>query len=1123
VSDTNNEWEEHNFMLKKRNTTNRELAAIAARLHGFGGDGSGSGPGFGSGCGSGSGSGSGASSCENGSAGEEDLGAEEEALMEEQLDANSSEEAEGGAPANNQSTSSGPGSGTGSGSGSGSASCPDNSRNTAYGCKGDAHIGEASHPGPDTNTSEAPRSGSQQWMDETQWQHHMMQSHQDMIQQQRDVDGIAQTSEPDVYRLQAVSMNETTAQFNSGIPPYTPNESLSSLLSGVGSTTYQLPLDVLLFIKAAGLDHKCSAFIRERFNMNTIHMAHSSDLQEIGLTAGEISRYKQELKVSCQLRRSRYNHRGDAHIGEASHPGPWPFSGSGSGSGTPSAQPSASGTGSNTSKDNKNHTVFGFLAWLVAEGGTGSGSGPGSGLVPHTAAAAEEEAPPEQSSGELVQDLRAKLEYWLADDPDTQQSRLRRVPEKHRGQLHSMVRMVQEQLGADPFTDNEGTEATEEAVVATKLARPGWRGAAPTRSQLNKRFKKQLMGEQLDANSSEEAAEGAPANNQSTGSGSGSGTGSGTFSCPDNSRNTAYGCKGDAHIGEASHPGPHRVQRIFPASETGGSGSGSGSGLVPHTAAAAEEEAPQDPQDSEALRHLDPDIHSYYSGSLEWILRAADLTYLTSRFIENELDSTGVMLQHRVGTNQQAYCLGIREMIEIGMGPPEVAAFIEARHVLAGSSSGIIECASSQFADKEKRLVKLAVELLRATNRLEQANNMEELLVQLEQLTIEQQPVGHTHEGMDVYFSAATVLVSLNMGNNDDGFDSEPGDYFGSLPDLVDDCDGSLSDLTDEEASMEFANPTQVGHTHEGMDDYFSMATILAAEQSAGEAAMETTEEGHTEEGYSGPKLRGRGHCGGSTDEDAEGDDEDHSMDYDSDTPPANITATQPEVACRTCGLVFGGPNQERPICCTSLKAECTACGKKFYPSKDARPDCLERSAKSNLEKHARQKGDEAHMAVAKVLKAEDPHLDNWQQGRVPPGETRDASNWQRQTDQEWRNYIGHYNRHMNMHRADQQKALNNQHSGEALGKCIRRLNQQRQSGSVQFRHQSRTGDLELDDEFYQHWIDAEEEREQFYIDWEEAETERDEARRDQEYRDYCRQRPPNDKDGDKRMYLPKK
>ena len=93
--------------------------------------------------------------------------------------------------------------------------------------------------------------------------------------------------------------------------------------------------------------------------------------------------------------------------------------------------------------------------------------------------------------------------------------------------------------------------------------------------------------------------------------------------------------------------------------------------------------------------------------------------------------------------------------------------------------------------------------------------------------------------------------MSMNLGDNDDGFDSEP--------DLVDDCDGSLPDLTDEEASMLFANPSQVGHTHEDMDMIFSMATILAAEQSACEAAMETTEEGYTEEGYSGPKLRGRG------------------------------------------------------------------------------------------------------------------------------------------------------------------------------------------------------------------------------------------------------------------------
>ena len=138
-------------------------------------------------------------------------------------------------------------------------------------------------------------------------------------------------------------------------------------------------------------------------------------------------------------------------------------------------------------------------------------------------------------------------------------------------------------------------------------------------------------------------------------------------------------------------------------------------------------------------------------------------------------------------------------------------------------------------------------------------------------------------------------------------------------------------------------------------------------------------------------------------------------------------------------------------------------------------------------------------MAVAKVLKAEDAHLDNWQQGRVPPGETRDASNWQRHTDQEWRAYIGHYNRHMNMHPADQQKALNNKYSGEALRKCIARLNEQWESGSVQFRHQSHTGVLEFDHEFYRHWDEADDEREQFYDHWDAAE------------------------DGDRRTYLPKK
>ena len=93
------------------------------------------------------------------------------------------------------------------------------------------------------------------------------------------------------------------------------NESLASLLNGLGSTTFQLPLDVLLFLMAAGLDHNCSAFIRERFTMETIHMAHSDDLHSLGLTADEIYRYRQQLKISSKLRRARHGHRGDAHIG----------------------------------------------------------------------------------------------------------------------------------------------------------------------------------------------------------------------------------------------------------------------------------------------------------------------------------------------------------------------------------------------------------------------------------------------------------------------------------------------------------------------------------------------------------------------------------------------------------------------------------------------------------------------------------------------------------------------------------------------------------------------------------------------------------------------------------------
>ena len=51
--------------------------------------------------------------------------------------------------------------------------------------------------------------------------------------------------------------------------------------------------------------------------------------------------------------------------------------------------------------------------------------------------------------------------------------------------------------------------------------------------------------------------------------------------------------------------------------------------------------------------------------------------------------------------------------------------------------------------------------------------------------------------------------------------------------------------------------------------------------------------------------------------------------------------------------------------------ARCRVCNARFKQSKNARPECRERSAKSNLERHAQKNGDdgdEAHMAVAKAL-----------------------------------------------------------------------------------------------------------------------------------------------------------
>ena len=144
-------------------------------------------------------------------------------------------------------------------------------------------------------------------------------------------------------------------------------------------------------------------------------------------------------------------------------------------------------------------------------------------------------------------------------------------------------------------------------------------------------------------------------------------------------------------------------------------------------------------------------------------------------------------------------------------------------------------------------------------------------------------------------------------------------------------------------------------------------------------------------------------------------------------------------------------------------------------------------------------------MVVAKALRAVDPHLGNWQLGRVPPGEVRDASNWVRNTDQEWRTYIGRYSRHMRMSPTDRQKALNDKHSGKTLRKYVEALTQQWQSCAVRFRNQPQTGEKELDGEFYDCWDLAETGREQFYADWEAAKDEKEIARREQEYLDYCR------------------
>ena len=129
-------------------------------------------------------------------------------------------------------------------------------------------------------------------------------------------------------------------------------------------------------------------------------------------------------------------------------------------------------------------------------------------------------------------------------------------------------------------------------------------------------------------------------------------------------------------------------------------------------------------------------------------------------------------------------------------------------------------------------------------------------------------------------------------------------------------------------------------------------------------------------------------------------------------------------------------------------------------------------------------------MEVLKKLKEADPDLDNWQKGRVPPGGTRDATNWQPRTPGEWSMFLGRFNRHYRMSSTGQERALR---GDPRLWKCIARVEEQQRSGSVRFRRQLCTGDLELEHEYYS--------------DWARAETARGTGERERKRRDHKRRR----------------
>ena len=302
---------------------------------------------------------------------------------------------------------------------------------------------------------------------------------------------------------------------------------------------------------------------------------------------------------------------------------------------------------------------------------------------------------------------------------------------------------------------------------------------------------------------------------------------------------------------------------------------------------------------------------------------------------------------------------------------------------------------------------------------------------------------------------------------------------------------------------------------------------------------------------YKGPRnITGKGRtggCGGSSDEDSEEyseyDDEElyQAVKPASKTKPAKqvVFIGQPagiehliSAAINTYGPWDSSGSGKSPsqhnhdeaariLVDQQQTTKCWICNQVFKPCKNAAPGRHLRSAKWACQQHSLSKIDDthngaAHKRLAEELQAEDPELEYWQLGRLAPGEKRCKKNWKSNTDQEWKRYIDHYNRHMRMTKADQEKALQGNRN---LERCINRIREQWQTESVQFDHQKHTGELAFDQKFYDAFDEAykkrrleEQKRERQQEQLEDAEAER-------QYQESCRQRPPNPKQNDSQRH----